>query len=171
MGQGVHPGCGGQRGGFAEHQQRIVNGDRRQVAPTDNHKLHFGFCIGQHAVAGDFAGGTGSGIHGNDRRQRVGQGFNPGIAVEIAFVGRRDADAFTAVMRATAANSNDDIAMLFAKDFQTVAHVGVFRVGLNTVKNHHINTGLTQMGEGFIYCTVFNGPQTFISNQQRFFTA
>ena len=143
MGQGVHTGRGGQRSGFAEHQQRIVNGDRRQVAPADNHKLHFGFGIGQHAVAGDFAGGTGSGIHRNDRRQRVGQGFNPGIAVEIAFVSCRDTDAFTAVMRATAANGNDDIAMLFAKDLQTIAHVGVFGIWLNAVKNHHVNARFT----------------------------
>jgi hypothetical protein len=27
------------------------------------------------------------------------------------------------------------------------------------------------MFEGFIYRAVFNGPQTFISHQQRFFTA
>ena len=143
MGQGVHTGRGGQRGGFAEHQQRIVNGDRRQVTPADNHKLHFGFGIGQHAVAGDFAGGTGSGIHRNDRRQRVGQGFNPGIAVEIAFVSCRDTDAFTAVMRATATDGNDDIAMLFAKDFQTVTHVGVFGVRFNAIKNHHVNARFT----------------------------
>ena len=165
VGQGVHPGRCGQRGGFAEHQQRIVNGDRRQVAPADNHKLHFGFGIGQHTVAGDLAGGTGSGIHRDDRRQWIGQSFNPGIAIEIAFVGRRDTDAFTAVMWTTAADGNDDIAMLFAKDVQTVTHVGIFGIRFNAVKNHHLNTGLTQMGEGFIYCTVFNSPQTFISNQ------
>ena len=94
-------------------------------------------------MAGDFAGGTGSGIHRNDRRQRVGQGFNPGIAVEIAFVSCCDTDAFTAVMRATATDGNDDIAMLFAKDFQTVTHVGVFGVRFNAIKNHHVNARFT----------------------------
>ena len=115
MGQGVHSCCRSQWRRFAEHQQWVINGNRRQVAPTDNHKLHFGFGIGQHAVTGDFAGGTGGGIHRDDRRQRIGQGFNPGIAIEIAFVRRRDTDAFTAVMRATTADGNDDIALLFTK--------------------------------------------------------
>ena len=171
MGQGVHPGGGGQRGGFAEHQQRVINGNRRQVTPADDHEFHFGFGIGQHAVAGDFAGRTGSGIHRDNRRQRVGQGFNPGIAVEIAFVRGCDTDTFTAVMRATAADSNDDIALLFTKDLQTVAHVGIFRVRLYAVKYDHLNPGFTQMCQRFIYRTVFYRPQTFIGDQQRFFTA
>lgn len=99
MGQGIHPGRRGQGGRFTDHQQWIVDRDRRQVAPADDHKLHFGFGVGQDAVAGDLAGGAGGGIDRDDRRQRVGQGLDSGILVQIALMGGGDADAFAAIVR------------------------------------------------------------------------
>ena len=122
-------------------------------------------------MAGHFAGGTGGGIHRDDRRQWVSQGVYAGIAVKLPFVGSRDTNPFTAVMRATAADGDDNIALFLTKDRQAIAHVGVFWIWLDAIKNHHLNTGFLQIAESFIHRAVFDGPQTFIGDQQRFFTA
>ncbi len=170
VGQGIHPGRRGQGGRFTDHQQRIVDRDRRQVAPADDHKLHFGFGVGQDAVAGDLAGGAGGGVDRDDRRQRVGQGLDSGILVQIALMGGGDADAFAAIVRAAAAHGDDDVALFAAKHGEAVAHVGVFRVRLDAVKDRHLDPGLPQIMQGFVHRAIFNCPQAFVGDQQGFFS-
>lgn len=116
------------------------------------------------------AGGAGGGVDRDDGRQRVGQGLNPGILIKIALMGGGDADAFAAVVRAAAAHGDDKVALLAAKHGETVAHVGVFRVRLDAVKDRHLDAGLPQIMQSFIHRAIFYRPQAFVGNQQGFFT-
>jgi len=64
------------------------------------------------------------------------------IVPNVAAIGGNDADPLAAIVGATAADGDDQVALFVLKYLEAIVNIGIGRVGHGSVKNHAINAGV-----------------------------
>ena len=144
VGQCVHAGGGGEGGGHAHHELRVVDGDGRGDPPVHDAHLHLPCGVGDDAEPGDLRGGAGGGVHGHQGGQGLVGLVHAFIVGDLAAVGGHQANALGAVVGGAAAQGEDAVAAVVVIELLPFHHVGVLGVGFGLAEDGGVYPSVLQ---------------------------
>ena len=135
MGEGVHTGSGRQGRRHTHHELRVVNGHVRGDAPVNDGHFHVAGFIGDDAEARHFRSGTSGGIDSHIGGEAIAGFVYPFVILYFPAVSHEQAHALAAVVRATAPEGDEAVALFVVIHFGGVVDVGGGGVGHGTIEH------------------------------------
>ena len=136
MGEGVHPGAGGDGLGHPDRQLGVADHDRRHEAGVEDDLLHMRRGVRQHPRPADLGAGAGRRRHGDDRGDPARVGARPPVAHILEIPDRdrlpdHERDHLAQIERRAPAKADDAVVPAIAIGRDPGLHVDVGRVGID----------------------------------------